>query len=93
MNEIDNKIRGLYDVPIAYGIYKNQRIKILQAKKINDIKAKPGEIIKIDKNGILVGCGDGGMLLIKIQLPSKKPIYMNEMINGNHIFKVASLFE
>lgn len=92
MDEIDAKVRGLYDVPIAYTMYGNERIKILRAKKNANNVAKIGEIIKIDKNGILVGCLDGAILLEQIQLPSKKPIYIKELINGNHIFKVGSFF-
>jgi methionyl-tRNA formyltransferase len=91
MDEIDAKIRGLYDIPIAYSIYDNQRIKILQAKKVINIKAKCGEIAKIDKEGILIGCLDGGILLTRIQLPSKQPIYIKELVNGRHLFKVNGL--
>ena len=91
-NEIDAKIRGLYDVPIAYTLYDNNRIKVLKASKIKNIKDAPGKIIKIDKDGILVGCNDGGILLEQIQLPSKTPIFIKDLINGKHLFKIGAFF-
>lgn len=90
--EIDAKIRGLYDTPIAYSEYDGQRVKILQANKIDKCNAKPGEIIQIDKEGILVGCNSGCVLLKQIQLPSKKPILIKDLINGKHLFKLGGNF-
>lgn len=90
--QIDAQVRGLYDVPTAYTTYDNLRIKILEAKKSNIVDNKPGEIININKDGILVGCLDGSILLTKIQLPSKTPITIRELINGNHPFKIHNFF-
>jgi methionyl-tRNA formyltransferase len=92
MHKIDTHIRGLFDVPIAYSLYDGLRIKILNAVKYPDTKAKPGEIVSINKDGILVGCSDGSILLKQIQLPSKKPLFIKELINGKHFFKIGSFF-
>jgi methionyl-tRNA formyltransferase len=92
--QIEQQIRGLFDKPIAYTTYQNFDVKIYEGYAV-DLKntATPGTIIEINKDGIAVACGDNKLLRItKLQLPSKKPINVKEMINGNHPFKVNETF-
>jgi methionyl-tRNA formyltransferase len=41
-----------------------------------------GQIIKIDKQGILVATGNQCLLLTKLQLPGKKPMLAADVLNG-----------
>jgi len=74
--EIFNQIRALKVWPKAYAKFRDEEVKILDAKIVEcDVNTLPGEIIKADeKEGIVVKTGDGCLLLKIIQFPSLKPI-------------------
>lgn len=92
-SEIDCLIRGLYDKPIAHTIYEGLSIKIYEAIIEQDCpKSNPGEITKINKDGIYVSTTNGSIVLKTIQLPSKKPLQVSQLINGNHPFRINSKF-
>ncbi len=71
---IYNKIRGLYDKPIAYGLLNNVICKIYEAdfflNKTNN-KIKNGTIVKLDNKGIHLKTKDGFIILKKIQFSGK----------------------
>lgn len=91
--EIDAKIRAFYDKPIAYTVYNGQRIKIYSTLLINNSTNKvPGTIIEVSKEGISVACLNGVLKITKLQLPSKKPVEFSQLFNGNHKFKIDTLF-
>jgi len=67
--EISDLIRGLMPLSPAYTVYKNRELKILNAKITKDIKdGKPGEILEINKDGIVVKTLDYN-IIIKDVLP------------------------
>jgi methionyl-tRNA formyltransferase len=90
---IINLIHGLFDEPIAYSVYENQRIKIYDAFFLNEKTLNnPGTITNISKEGIKVSCNNGTIVITKLQIPGKKPISVKELINGKHFFKIEEYF-
>ncbi|MDR3249581.1 MAG: methionyl-tRNA formyltransferase [Mycoplasmataceae bacterium] len=91
--EVECLIRSLYSTPIAYANYQKQPIKIHQGNIVDfDSDEKPGTIIKIDKEGMLVATAKSCILITTLQIPSKKPVEVKNMINGNHFFKIGTKF-
>lgn len=89
-SNIDSWIRGLTSKPGAVWNYQNHNIKIIKAKVTNiSSTLEPGTITEINKTGIQIATQDFNILLEEIQLPNKKPTLVNQIINGNHIFKVG----
>jgi methionyl-tRNA formyltransferase len=52
-----------------------------------------GHIIRVDKNGILVGAGKGSILLHTIAVAGKPIQQVKQIVNGNHIFLINKVFE
>jgi len=92
--EIFNQIRALKVWPKAYAKFRDEEVKILDAKIVEcNVNALPGEIIKADeKEGIVVKTGDGCLLLKLIQFPNSKPITTQDAIRGYKI-KAGERFE
>lgn len=89
--EIHDFIRGLNPWPIAYSYYEDQMFKIYESEVISQKSMeKPGTIIEVSKNGIKVSCGEGVILIKRIQLPNSKPLYVKDYLNGNDI-KIKTL--
>jgi methionyl-tRNA formyltransferase len=74
---IERKIKAFTPWPSSYAYLQNSRIKILKGNRQEreDGQHKPGEILKIDKQGIEVGCGQNTVFRIEILQPeNKKPM-------------------
>lgn len=81
--DVNNLIRGLSSIPGAYCYLDNKRLKIYKAfvldKKSN---GKIGEIIDIDKYGIIVNCKDYCIKIIDIKLEGKSRCKVKDYLNG-----------
>ena len=83
-DKINGKIKGLYPVPGAFFIFKDERYKILNAEIGKEI-GNPGEVIN---DYLEVCCGDKQSIKIKeIQRQGKKPQNIEEFILGSQIKK------
>ena len=53
----------------------------------NDIKeeAKPGTVIKVSKNELVISTKDGGVSILEIQPPNSKRMDIVSFLNGNKI--------
>ena len=86
--KIFGKVNGLFPIPGAFFIYKNERYKILKAK-IDKNQGNAGEVLT---NDLEVACGDNHSLkILEIQRQGKKPQKIEEFILGSQIKKGASL--
>ena len=58
-------------------------LKIWKAKVYSgEKKAKPGCILRAEKNTLLVQCGDGVLALLEVQLEGKKRMPVEAFLNG-----------
>ena len=84
VNRIYGYIRALSDEPGAYLLLDNEVIKIFKAKIVsNETKGEVGEILQIDKNGILLQCKNGILSLLELQRQGKKRMGYKDFANGN----------
>ncbi|MCH5163901.1 MAG: methionyl-tRNA formyltransferase [Clostridiales bacterium] len=83
--ELYNTIRALNPNPVAYTLYKAERIKIYEAECV-DCKGEAGKILCADrKNGLVIACGEGALRIKKLQAPGKKIMSESEYLNGNKL--------
>ncbi|MCP2520023.1 methionyl-tRNA formyltransferase [SCandidatus Aminicenantes bacterium Aminicenantia_JdfR_composite] len=77
-NIIHRMVRAFDVWPSAYFFMKNKRIKIIEGKAVepfSDVSdLLPGQIWKIDKNGIYIVCGNSTLFLIEKLQPEGKGI-------------------
>jgi len=79
--EIERQFRALYPWPGVWCLHNEQRLKILEVS-IEKAVGKPGQII--DRQ-LLVACGDGALLLKKLQPQDRKPMDGASFMNGAHL--------
>ena len=84
--EIHNFVRGLNSYPMAYTFYDGISMKVIETK-LTSIKSKekPGTIISVNSEGILVSTSDNNILITRIQFPNKRAMMVEEYIRGNEI--------
>lgn len=79
---LDREVRAFNPWPISYFSREEQNIKVLEATPDNSMSGQPGQVLKADKQGIWVATGEGAIVLKKLQLPGKKPLAAQDILNG-----------
>ena len=86
--EIERLIRGLNPWPSAYTHLDGKTLKIWKATvKGSESGEKPGCIVDVTKDAILVQTGEGVLQLDEIQLEGKKRMACDAFLRGYHIEK------
>jgi methionyl-tRNA formyltransferase len=89
--QIDAKIRAMQPWPGAYttiprNLGSPQVLKIYRTILSRRAQGKPGEVLRTDRHGILVACGQtGGLLLREVQLEGRNRMRASDFILGNPI--------
>ncbi len=80
---IDRTIRGLSPSPGAWCMLKDSRVKILDSRVLQ-LRGNPGCRLESNEKGasLIVACGEGAILISRIQREGKKPISGEEFIRG-----------
>jgi methionyl-tRNA formyltransferase len=68
--------------PGAYMQIRGNVLKIWQAKVVMGESGQPGEIISIRRDGIIVACGSGAIILETLQKPGGRKLSATEFLAG-----------
>lgn len=93
VQKVQSHIRGVQPWPGAYTYLDGKLIKIHKAS-IYDASAassKPGQIIGIEKDGILVNTADGAIVIEELQPESSRRMDINAFLAG-HKVKIGDIF-
>lgn len=83
--QIERLIRGLNPWPSAYSYLDNKTLKIWDGEVTTDLEsksAKPGTIIDMTKDSILVQTGEGILAIKELQLEGKKRMTSEAFLRG-----------
>ncbi len=99
--EIERMTRAFYPWPGAYTKLKikNEKFKIIKIIEVETIlqysdvlKYSPGKVLLTDKNELIVKCGNGALIIKKLQLEGGKILIAKEFLNGHKDF-IGSVLE
>lgn len=80
---IERYIRGLNPWPSAYTSWNGKTLKIWDADVLEqEYSGEPGEIIKVEKDGVLVKTGKDILVLREVQLEGKKRMEIQAFLRG-----------
>jgi methionyl-tRNA formyltransferase len=80
--KVSRSVRAYNPFPVAQAGFKGEVWRIWQASSEAG-QGKPGEILRADKEGILVACGAGALLLTEIQKAGGKRMPAANFLAGN----------
>jgi methionyl-tRNA formyltransferase len=82
-NQITRNVRAFNPAPVAFFELEDMRIRVFEGSFIehNGSEAS-GTILKKDKQGILIKCGEGAYLIETLQFPGSKAMPVHAFING-----------
>ena len=74
--------RAYNPFPVAYTTLHTKPIKVWQASVRNDLGGEPGTVLAVEKNGIIVACGQGALCLEVLQRPNAKALPAAQFVQG-----------
>ena len=85
--KIHNWVRGLSPHPSMYTVLNGKNMKIFKTFVEKRSICKPGEIVNVNDDSILIGTGQDLLGLLEIQLEGKKKLPIKEYLKGSTIDK------
>ena len=85
--EIHNLVRGTDPWPGAFSFYKGERIRIWKTltEGVAGSLKKPGTIVEVSREGILVACGSGAVRIAEVQFDSGRRMSVDSYLAGHTI--------
>lgn len=91
--KVYNLIRGTIPYPGAFTYYQGRKLKITRARFLDDYQdevdtgsPKPGRVVKIEKDTILISTGDKGIIkILRLILAGSKELTAEQFVNGYQI--------
>ena len=80
--QIHNQVRGLHPWPVAIMELKGQRFKVHETC-ILDRSGKPGEILELNKQGLVIACGEGAIEIRQLQAEGGKRMAAPDYFRGH----------
>jgi len=81
--ELDREIRAFNPWPVAFTLWKDQKIRIWEARVLPELSLSvAGTIVQASQDGIDIATGKGTLRILKLQLPGGKPISAREFYNA-----------
>ncbi len=81
--QIELNIRAFNPFPVCHTSLDSERLRIYAAQVVtNTSDDQPGTILNADKKGITVACGKDALRLTELQLPGKKAMPVDAVMNG-----------
>ena len=84
---LDRLIRGLQPWPVAYTKIGEDVLRVWSAELMNEtVKGQAGEIITVERNGIVVACGDShAVRLTQLQWAGGKPLNSVQILQAQKL--------
>ena len=80
--QIDRIVRTFSSSPGAYTYFRGMVLKIWQAKVVAGKVGEPGEIVAVNREGIIVTCGSGMLQVETVQKPGGKKLHIADFLAG-----------
>ncbi|MBD2857586.1 methionyl-tRNA formyltransferase [Spongiibacter sp. KMU-158] len=78
---LDRRIRAFIPFPICYTTLGDDRVRIWHVQVLAE-SGQAGTILRADKAGIVVACGQGSLAIQRLQLPGGKQLSAAEVLNS-----------
>ncbi|BCB25123.1 methionyl-tRNA formyltransferase [Sulfurimicrobium lacus] len=83
-HELERAVRAYNPFPVAQAAFRGVTWRIWQATTSSE-RGAPGEVLRADKDGVLVACGEGALLLQGVQKAGGKRLPMAQFLPGNPV--------
>ncbi len=82
---LHNLVRGLDPWPGAYTHLAGEVLKISATSVAANLSGEPGTVLQADADGVRIACGEGALLIRRLQLPGKKRLAAADFLRGREL--------
>ncbi|PWU31877.1 methionyl-tRNA formyltransferase [Pseudomonas sp. RW407] len=79
--ELERAVRAFDPWPVCHTTLGGEPLKVWAAR-LGEGRGEPGKVLGASRDGLLVGCGEGSLLLTRVQLPGGKPLAFADLFNS-----------
>ena len=90
--KLHNRVRALNPSPGAYCVFSRKRLKIWKTRPLEGTNPGNGTVTGFAERFPVVGCGNGGLVLLEVQPEGKGPLRGDDWARGSRI-KEGDRFE
>jgi methionyl-tRNA formyltransferase len=80
--QVERTVRAFNPNPGAYTTLNGETLKIWKARLEERMSGKPGEIVSVDRLGIVVACGTGAVRIEEVQKAGGQRLPVREFLSG-----------
>ncbi len=80
--QVERTVRAFNPNPGAYTTLNGETLKIWKARLEDRLNGKPGEIVSVDRRGIVVACGTGAVRIEQVQKAGGQRLPVREFLSG-----------
>ena len=77
--EVYNLIRGCDPSPGAWTRLGDKRFALTDARPLPGQPAEPGVIVRVNEDGVVIGAGDGAVIVRQLQVDDGRPAAAHEV--------------
>ncbi|MBK8284208.1 MAG: methionyl-tRNA formyltransferase [Ahniella sp.] len=85
---LSRQVRAFQPWPVAETRALGERLRIHGAAAVPGVSGEPGQLLRADRDGLLVACGDGGLLLTRVQREGGKVVSAGDYLNARPELRV-----
>lgn len=82
--ELERAVRAYNPFPVAQAAFRGEMWRIWQVAVVNE-HGQPGTVLRADKSGLLVACGEGALLLQEVQKAGGRRLPLAQFLPGNPV--------
>jgi methionyl-tRNA formyltransferase len=82
--QVRDIVRGTDPWPGAYTTLDGETLKVFGAR-LAEGRGAPGEVLGVDREGLVVACGEGAVAFAELQLPGRKRLPAKALVAGRPI--------
>lgn len=83
--EVHNLVRGLDPWPGAYTYIDGEVLKLAQTTVDDTLSGPAGTVLAADADGVRIACGEGALVIGRLQLPGKKMLAAADFLRGREL--------
>ena len=84
--ELERQVRAFDPWPVAETRLDGEQLRVWAARAVaGRSEAAPGTVLAADETGISVACGDGSLLLQRVQVPGRRPVRAGELARSRSL--------
>ena len=83
--EVHNHIRGLSPAPAAWTTFDGRQVKVFRSRALPEHSTNGPGIIMASSPQLLIGCGEGAIEILELQMEGRKLLSADEFVRGYHL--------